>query len=103
MVNDPLVERLVKRIAEAVHPDQIILFGSRATGRARPDSDVDLLVIYSGPKSKRELKLEIHDLFPDPDFSMDLAVLTPEELAAYRHVANTLAREVTERGVVCYG
>jgi len=41
---DPLVESIVSRIAAAIHPDRIILFGSRATGTARADSDVDLLV-----------------------------------------------------------
>ncbi len=39
-----------------IHPDQIILFGSRAIGTTYKDSDVDLLLIYSGPKPKRELK-----------------------------------------------
>lgn len=34
---------------------------------------------------------------------MDLFVLRPKELEAERHIANTLAREVSERGVVCYG
>jgi len=103
MTADPLVQRVVKRIAEAIQPTQIILFGSRATGAARPDSDLDLLIVYSGAKSKREGELEVQRLFPLRDFSMDLFVLTPEELETYRHVANTLAREVTERGVVCYG
>jgi hypothetical protein len=30
-------------------------------------------------------------------------VLTPDELESQRRVANTLAREATERGLVCYG
>lgn len=102
-MNDPLVERVVKQIAELVHPQKIILFGSRATGQARPDSDLDLLIVYSGKKSKREVKLDVQRLFPARDFSMDLFVLTPEELDKFRHVANTLAREASERGVVCYG
>ena len=29
-MTDPLVDRIVRRIAKAVHPDKIILFGSRA-------------------------------------------------------------------------
>ena len=103
MLNDPLVAEVVKRIAESIHPIKIILFGSRATGRARPDSDLDLLLVYAGEMSKREVKLTVERLFPSRDFSMDLFVLTPNELEAYRHVANTLAREVSERGVVCYG
>lgn len=103
MINDPLVERVVKRIAETIRPTKIILFGSRATGKARAESDIDLLIVYSGAKTKRTVKLDVERLFPFRDFSMDLFVLTPEELETYRHVANTLAREVSERGVVCYG
>ena len=103
MVADPLVDRVVRRIAEHVRPDRIILFGSRARGTGRPDSDIDLVVIYSGPKSEREVSLEIHRLFPHPEFSMDLFVMRPEDLDSRRHVANTLAREVSEHGVVCYG
>ena len=34
---------------------------------------------------------------------MDLFVMTPVELESQRQVANTLAREVSERGLVCYG
>lgn len=99
----PLVKAVVEKIAEAARPDKIILFGSRATGDARPDSDIDLAVVCSGPKSKRDLKLEIHRLFLHPDFSMDLFVLTPDELEREHWIANTLARELVERGVICYG
>src|SRR5947199_10602378 len=50
MISDPVVERVVKIIAEAIHPQKIILFGSRAQGTARPDSDLDLVIIYAGEK-----------------------------------------------------
>jgi hypothetical protein len=36
---------LVRRLREAVDPKEIWLFGSRARGEARPDSDFDLLVV----------------------------------------------------------
>ena len=43
---DPkLVEEIVRRIVETVHPEKIILFDSLARGDARPESDLDLLVI----------------------------------------------------------
>jgi predicted nucleotidyltransferase len=103
MVADPLVNRVVRRIVQAIHPERVILFGSRARGTNRPDSDLDLLVLYSGPKSKREVSLEIHQLFPRPDFSMDLFVMRPEEMESQRHIANTLAREAHEHGIVCHG
>ena len=39
------LEGVVTRLAAALDPQAIWLFGSRATGRARPDSDFDLLVV----------------------------------------------------------
>ena len=103
MSPDPVVERVVKIIAEAIHPQKIILFGSRAMGTARPDSDLDLVVIYAGEKSKRQVKLDIHRLMEPESLPIDLFVLSPEEMLRQRHVANTLAREVAERGVTIYG
>ena len=43
--SDPALDRLVRRVVEVMEPVQVWLFGSRAEGRARPDSDYDLLVV----------------------------------------------------------
>ena len=56
---DHLVDSLV-RVAEH-HPEirAIYLFGSQATGTARPDSDVDVGVLYASPQPlARTLRLE---------------------------------------------
>jgi len=100
---DALVERVTQKIAEAIHPDKIILFGSRAKGTATEESDIDLVVVYSGTKSNREIELEIEDLFLRRDFSLDVFVMRPEFLAERKEFANSVAREVSERGVVCFG
>jgi len=100
---DPFVERVVQRIADAVHPQQIFLFGSRAGRKSRPESDIDLLLIYDGPLSKREVKLRIHKLFREDYVPMDVFVLTPIEMESLKSIANTLAREVAETGVLYYG
>ena len=44
-VDDARLKEAVKRLVDALHPRAIILFGSRARGGARHDSDYDLLVI----------------------------------------------------------
>ena len=49
---DPMLDEMVQRLVDAVHPDRIILFGSRARGDARPDSDYDLLVIAPSALSR---------------------------------------------------
>jgi uncharacterized protein len=103
MIADPLAKRVVTRIVEGVHPRQVIVFGSRARGTARPDSDVDVLVIYDGPMPKRELKQRIRKLFPLPDFGMDLFVLTPDEFERQKRVVSTVGRVAAREGVVCHG
>jgi len=47
MIDEQEIRSLSESIAEEFHPDRIILFGSYATGRSTPDSDVDLLLILS--------------------------------------------------------
>ena len=46
-----LLHQMVETIVREVAPEAIILFGSRARGDARPDSDVDLLVVETEPFS----------------------------------------------------
>ncbi|HIJ66567.1 MAG TPA: nucleotidyltransferase domain-containing protein [Candidatus Hydrogenedentes bacterium] len=94
---------VVKQIAETIHPTKVILFGSRASHRFSTQSDIDLLVIYDGDKSKRDVKLAIHRLFEHPTFSLDVFVLSSAEFEQQAPIANTLAREVAEHGVVSYG
>lgn len=55
--------RLIRRLLDAVIPGaKVAVFGSRATGRARPHSDLDLLVI--GPPRLTWLQLaDLRDAF----------------------------------------
>jgi len=99
---DPQLNEIIRKIADYINPVKIFLFGSRARGDSRPDSDYDLVIINDGEKSKREVKLGIFDLFELPDFSMDVFVLTSDELKRFKHIANTLAREITENGRVVF-
>ena len=48
-VDRALLEWMVQAIVDEVDPEQVILFGSRARGDAGADSDVDLIVVESGP------------------------------------------------------
>ena len=42
---DQALDEVVHRLVEALNPVAIYLFGSRAGGAARPDSDFDLMVV----------------------------------------------------------
>lgn len=48
---DAALSFLIGRLKTALRPEALFLFGSRATGSARPDSDFDLLVILPDDES----------------------------------------------------
>ena len=52
-----LLQRMVEVIVREVDPETIILFGSRARGEARADSDVDLLVVERAPFTAQRSRL----------------------------------------------
>ncbi|NQT35119.1 nucleotidyltransferase domain-containing protein [bacterium] len=100
---DKQLKEIIDKIVAYIDPVKIFLFGSRTRGDSRNDSDYDIVVIYDGEMSKREVKLGIYDQFEDFNFSMDLFVLASQELEKYKRIANTLAREITENGTLVYG
>jgi len=100
---DAVVKKVVDAIVEELHPTRVILFGSRARGDYRPDSDIDLLVVYDGELSKREVKLRIRRMFARRDFSMDIFVISSEEFERQKGVVSTVGRTADREGVVCHG
>lgn len=54
-----VIEEAARRIRDAAPGAQVILFGSHARGTARPDSDVDLLVVEPAVEdtSREEVRL----------------------------------------------
>src|ERR1700738_1164630 len=43
--DDPVLSEVVRRLVDALHPERIYLFGSRARGDAHDDSDYDVLLL----------------------------------------------------------
>ncbi len=60
----------------ADQPERVILFGSLARGDAGPDSDVDLLVIFTEEVDRRERRAEILSLLRGMPFARDVLVAT---------------------------
>ena len=80
-MKNELISTMTERIVRDFHPVQIILFGSHARGEAHPQSDVDLLVVFSELADKRKTAIDIRRALADLPVAKDILVTTPEELA----------------------
>jgi predicted nucleotidyltransferase len=80
---------------------QIILFGSYARGKPRPESDVDLLVIMNTSLKEWEQSLKIRRSL-GVMFGMDLIVRTPKKLAQRVKMGDSFLQDVLKEGKVLY-
>jgi len=94
---------LLARIIEAMRPEQIWLFGSRARGHARPTSDWDLLVVVPDDATDCELDLmHAWQTVRDLRIPADVISVRRSEFEEAREHAGTLVRTVVGEGVQIY-
>ena len=98
----PELEPVLERILEVVPAQQIILFGSRAKGQSRPDSDYDLLVVVPPELPKRRVAQSLHQALLGLLIPVDLVVAHPADLERYHTAWMTIYPEVLQSGRVLY-
>ena len=97
--SDPALDRLVRRVVEVMEPLQVWLFGSRAEGRARPDSDYDLLVVVPDDASEELFDpLRVWQIGRDAGVHADIVPCTQHDFEEERHEVDSLPRAATIRG-----
>ena len=80
MTADECIQIMTRRIVERFSPLKVLLFGSRARGDHRPDSDIDLIVVFSAIEHDRQLAVEIRKAVSGLVFAKDILVATPDEI-----------------------
>ncbi len=94
--------RAVERIANALHPEKIILFGSYAYGKPTYDSDVDLLVIMETNAKLSDRYLAVSRLLRPRPFPVDILVRTPTEIDHALKSGDFFIEEILTHGRVLY-
>ena len=105
-VTDEILQEMVEVIVEAIDPEQIILFGSRATGKAGPDSDMDLLIVDSKQfNENRSRRKELGNLWRSLArfrIPLDLLLYTVDEFEKWHHSNYHIIGSAVSEGKVIY-
>ena len=79
-----------------------MLFGSRAWGTQRRDSDVDLFVEMETDLHPVKRRTQIRRLFDQQWWSMDILVFTPQEVEERRDMVGSIVRTIEREGRILY-
>ena len=96
------LQEIIRRIVEAARPDKIILFGSAARDQTDGHSDLDLLVVKSGDFHRGRLTEDIYMQLFGVGQSVDVVVVTPEDVEQYKDHAALVIHPAVEEGKVVY-
>jgi predicted nucleotidyltransferase len=102
MTTAEVIQTMTDRIVRDFHPLRIVLFGSQARNDARPDSDIDLLVVLPHVADKRLAAVAIRRVLADLPVCKDIVVTTPEEIARRGDVIGTVLRPALREAQVLY-
>ena len=96
------IQEAVRRLAQAACPKKIILFGSRARGDARDDSDLDLLVIEPEVKDRVAEMVRLGRVLRGLILPVELVVIDEQRFQEWSEMPGTVYYEAKREGEVLY-
>lgn len=104
---ETMLQQMVATIVHEVAPEKIILFGSRARGEARLDSDVDLLVVEAEPftaqRSRRKEAARLYMALRKLAVSKDILLYSRDEYEHWKNSMNHVVGRANREGRLLYG
>jgi len=99
---EQILHIIVTRIERIARPERVILFGSRARGEARTNSDYDLLVIVESDEPRYRRAAPLYAALADVPVEADVLVYTPAEVAEWSAVPQAFVTTAIREGQVVY-
>jgi len=101
-MKDTALSRIIDVIVRTLDPDTIILFGSRARGNAREDSDFDICVLKDGITERRPVARKLYRALYGVGAPVELIVETPDTFSKFKDNPHLIYREISRYGKVIY-
>lgn len=99
---DRVLEEMTRRIVDGFQPEKVVLFGSRARGDSRPDSDYDLLVVLKTCPSRRRMAVDLRSELADVLAGKDILVADSAEVEADSSHCPIIVRSALREGQILY-
>jgi uncharacterized protein len=98
-MDSAIIEKAVGLLLEAAPAgSKVVLFGSHARGDARPDSDLDFLVIEPEVKAHRDEMVRLHHVLQPLRVPADVLVTTEALFEEWRDTPGTVIYEAAKEG-----
>ena len=105
-VTNEVLADMVEAIVREVDPKRVYLFGSRARGDARQDSDVDLLIVVSepfGPEHSRFQEINrVYRALSSFRIPNDVLLYSSDEFARWSQSLNHVVGRCSREGKLLY-
>ncbi|MDQ6632769.1 MAG: nucleotidyltransferase domain-containing protein [Verrucomicrobiota bacterium] len=106
IVEQDILREITERIVREVAPAKIILFGSRARGDSKEDSDFDLLVVQDEPFPSQKVRLEktaqIYERLADLGVGKDILFCPRAYIERWRDSLNHVVGRAFREGRLLY-
>jgi predicted nucleotidyltransferase len=99
---EELISKVSEVLVEAAHPKRIILFGSRARGDSRGDSDFDVIVVQEQPADRLREMVRLNHLLRKFDAAIDLLVVSEDRFQYWRDTPGKVYHEAASQGRTHY-
>jgi predicted nucleotidyltransferase len=96
------LDEVVQRIVNEVAPDRIILFGSRARGDNKKESDYDLCILKRGIRNKNKMTQKVYKILYGTGASIDIILETPSKYNRLKNKWFLIHNEIDRFGRVIY-
>jgi predicted nucleotidyltransferase len=102
MISEDTIQSAVNLLKEAGHPLRIILMGSYSRGTPTEESDLDLLVIMSTVRNRREEMVRLRRVLSPLRIPVDVIVIGEQAFRDWSDTPGNIFFEAAQEGRVLY-
>ena len=96
------LRQITQTLIERIKPEKIVLFGSFAVDQAKPDSDIDLLIVLESDLRRDKRQELISRALRPRTFPVDILAYTPAEVQACVKDHHSFLNHILKTGKVLY-